>query len=62
METATYPSFRSPAKIPVRKIPTTCAVRAVITIIFQEVSCIRTQCLQREGSMISLRSMGWSTA
>lgn len=55
METATFSSFGSPAEISVRKIPILCAVRAVIAIIFQEVSCIRTRCLQRERCMVFLR-------
>lgn len=59
METDTVPSFGSPAEIPVRKTPISCAVRAIITIIFQEMSCIQIQRLQRSGCMVSLGSVGW---
>lgn len=40
METDTVPSFGSPAEIPARKTPISRAVRAIITIIFRQVSCI----------------------
>lgn len=52
-EAATFPSFGLPAEILVRKTPISCAVRAVINIIFQEVSCMQIWYLQRGRCMVS---------